>query len=161
LADPWEPAPLGDERIDGQKRQIARRLRSLEAALESVRVDALPPMIRTLALALAEHFRDEERWMEEAGYPGISEHARRHDALLLQLADGIEPPPGYVLEGGAADLAAAVEVHMRAEDVKLARFYAARANFKAMAEARPGKGPALTPLPGRLATLDLRRGKKS
>jgi hemerythrin-like metal-binding protein len=153
LAEEWEPASLGDERIDGQHRQIALRLRVLEAALGSGRVDALAPMLRALALALAEHFRDEERWMEEAGYPGIAEHARRHDALLLQLADGIEPPPGYMLDRGVADLAAAVEVHLRAEDVKLARFFAARANFRKMAEASGGKGPALTPLPGQLEPI--------
>ncbi|HEX9244095.1 MAG TPA: hemerythrin family protein [Anaeromyxobacter sp.] len=151
----WEPASLGDERLDGQHRNIVRRLRTLVAALESGKLDEVRATLRTLSLALAEHWRDEERWMENAGYPGISEHARNHDALLRTLADAVEPPPRYDLVEGVSELSEALEVHMRAEDLKLARFFAARANFRAMAEAKAGKGPALTPLPGQLGTLDL------
>jgi len=31
------------------------------------------------------HFVDEEKYMEEIGYPGLKEHARQHDDLIHQL----------------------------------------------------------------------------
>jgi hypothetical protein len=48
----------------------------------------------------------------------------------------------------AADLAAELEEHMRTDDVKLTRFSTARENLRLLAEAGPGVGAALTPLPG-------------
>jgi hemerythrin-like metal-binding protein len=144
----WEPASLGDERLDVQRRHLLRRLRRLGVAVAGGKLDEVRSSLRLLSLSLAEHWRDEERWMEESGYPGISDHARRHSALLAQLADVFEPRARLNLLRAAADLADALEGHMRSEDLRLERFFAARANFRAMAEAGPGKGPTLTPIPG-------------
>jgi hemerythrin-like metal-binding protein len=153
VANEWEPASLGDERLDGQQRHLVWRLRALGAAVAGGKKDEVGACLRILSLALAEHWRDEERWMAEAGYPGISEHARRHDALLALLAAAQGPQAMRDVARGAAELAEALEEHMRSEDLKLGRFVTARANFKAMAEAQPGKGPALTPLPGALTPI--------
>jgi hemerythrin-like metal-binding protein len=159
VADEWEPASLGDERLDGQRRHLVRRLRALGAAVIGGKIDEVGACLRILSLSLAEHWRDEERWMEEVGYPGISDHARHHDALLARLAAAGGPQAMRDVARAAAELADALEEHMQSEDVKLGRFVAARANFKAMAEARGGKGPALTPLPGTLTPIPRLGGK--
>jgi hemerythrin len=154
VTEDWEPASLGDDRLDGQHRLLVRRLRTLTAAVAAGKLDEVRATLRILSLSLAEHWRDEERWMEESGYPGLNEHKRHHDDLLHRLAEAIEPKRQVVLAPVASSLAREVEGHMRNEDVKLGRFFAARANFKAMAEGKSGnRGPALTPLPGALGIL--------
>jgi hemerythrin-like metal-binding protein len=157
MSEEWELASLGDGRLDNQHRNIARRLRSLDAAVAGGQPDEIRSALRILSLSVAEHWRDEERWLEEAGYPGLSEHRRHHDALVVWLAS-VADPRTSAAPGAAREVAQAIEQHLRVDDLKPARFFAARANFKAMAEARPGMGPALTPIPGALTPV--RAGEK-
>jgi hypothetical protein len=87
--------------------------------------------------------------MAEAGYPGAREHARAHAALLEAFAGARQAPEeAGELSLAALDLAAALDAHMRTEDVKVARFVTARENLRLLAEAGPGVGASLTPLPG-------------
>jgi hemerythrin-like metal-binding protein len=158
VAEAWEPASLGDERLDREHRETLRKLRALSAAVAAGSLDEVRATVRGLADSLTEHWHAEERWMEEAGYPGLSEHKRHHDTLLLRLADAVEPVLSEGPSRAALELAQKVEEHLRVEDLKLARFSAARRNFRAMAEALPGKGPVLTPVPGTLAPVDLGGG---
>ena len=153
MSENWEPASLGDERLDVQHRHIVRRLRSLDAAVAGAGPDEIRSSLRLLSATAAEHWRDEERWMEEVGYPGISEHKRYHDTFVEAIAAAIDPRARRDAADAATEIAQAVEEHLRVDDLKLARFHAARANFRAMAEARPGKGPALTPIPAALTPI--------
>jgi hemerythrin-like metal-binding protein len=152
--DGWEPPSLGDERLDGQHRLLLRRLRAVAAAAGGGQMEEVRRSLRILSVSLPQHLRDEERWMEDAGYPAISEHSRRHHQLLSTLDRATHPQTVIGAARAASDLAKAIEEHMRVDDLKLGRFFAARENFRAMAEARPGLGPALTPIPGGPAVPD-------
>jgi hemerythrin-like metal-binding protein len=153
MSEDWDLASLGDGRLDHQHRNIARRLRSLDAAVVGGQPDEIRSALRILSLSVAEHWQDEERWLEESGYPGLSEHRRHHDALVVWLASVADPRTRVAAPEAAREVAEAIEQHLRVDDLKPARFFAARANFKAMAEARPGRGPALTPIPGALTPV--------
>jgi hypothetical protein len=93
--------------------------------------------------------------MAEQGYPGAPEHARRH-AAIVEAVTGVRQraieQPGTVGRV-AGELAGVLDEHMRVEDLKLARFLAARENLKRLAEAGPGAGRVLTPLPGAVAPV--------
>jgi len=153
MSEDWEPASLGDERLDSQHRHVVRRLRNVDAAVASGRADQIRSSLRLLSLAATEHWRDEERWMEDAGYPGLPEHRRYHDTFVEALAEAVDPKARRDAAEAATEIAQAVEEHLRVDDLKLARFVAARSNFRALAEAKPGRGPALTPIPGALTPI--------
>jgi hemerythrin-like metal-binding protein len=153
MSETWEPASLGDGRLDQQHRNIARRLRSLDAAVAGGQPDEIRSALRILSLTVSDHWRDEERWMEESGYPGLAEHKRHHDALVVWVASVADPRTRSAEPGAAREVAQAIEAHLRIDDLKPARFNAARANLRAMAQGRPGKGPALTPIPGALTPI--------
>ena len=150
---------VGVEQIDVEHRQILRRLSQLVAAANEGRLEEVRGALRFLHAYLSDHFEDEQRWMEDAGYPGAREHARNHAALLVRIATAREvalgQPAGLAAFG--ADVARGVEEHMRLEDLKLARFFTARANLRLLAEAAPGHRAVLTPLPGALEVVRLER----
>jgi hemerythrin-like metal-binding protein len=144
---------LGVELLDVHHRQVWRRARHLAHAASEGDAASVRSSLRLLHAYLAEHCREEERWMEEAGYPGSREHVRAHAALLDGIAAArADDAPGAerrLLE--AADwVARTLEAHMRSDDLKLARFCTARDNLRRLAEAGPGIGAALTPIPGML-----------
>ena len=144
---------LGVELLDVHHRQVFRRARHLASAASEGDAPAVRSSLRLLHAYLAEHCREEERWMDEAGYPGAREHVRAHAALLDRIAAARgDDGPGLerrLLE--AADwVVRTLEAHMRNEDLKLARFWTARMNLRRLAEAGPGVGAALTPIPGML-----------
>ncbi len=147
--DPETPAPL-DEQLDVEHRQILRRVRQLASAIAERRREEIPGALKFLHGYLGEHFAHEDAWMADAGYPGGREHARLHSAMLEAFAETrarIQDDP-VQLARVAADLVSALEEHMRTEDLKLSRFATARENLRKLAEAGPGVGAALTPLPG-------------
>ncbi len=55
-------------------------------------------------------------------------------------------------------VARALDQHMRSDDLKVGRFVTARENLRKLAEAGPGVGMALTPIPGTLGTWTRPRG---
>ncbi len=146
---------VGVEEIDAEHRQIVRRARRLETALNGGTPEEIRGALKFLHACLAERFENEERWMAEAGYPGSGEHARIHSAILdavtaaRQEATRARDPR----TGAAAAIAATLERHMRNDDLKLGRFHTARENLRLLAEAGPGVGAALTPIPGMLAVI--------
>ena len=144
---------LGVELLDVHHRQVFRRARHLATATSERDASAVRSSLRLLYAYLAEHCREEERWMDEAGYPGAREHGRAHAALLDRIAvaraDDGAGSERRVLE--AADrVVRTLEAHLRTDDLKLARFWTARVNLRRLAEAGPGVGAALTPIPGML-----------
>ena len=85
--------------------------------------------LRSLQAYLAEHQREEEQWMEDAGYPGAREHLRAHAAILERIAAArADTTVGWDrrLLDAAQWVARALESHMRGDDLKLGRFWTAR-----------------------------------
>lgn len=146
---------VGVEAIDAEHRQILRRMRQLATALIAERPQEFRGALKFLQDHLVEHFANEELWMSDAGYPGTREHVRLHADLLDRVASAREQALGAPAEVAlaAADLADALEEHMISEDLKLARFFTARENLRLLAEAGPGVGAALTPIPGSVAPV--------
>jgi hemerythrin len=154
VSDWEEEMSVGVESLDAHHRQVWRRVRHLAKAVSEGDAADVRSSLRLLHSHLAEHQAEEERWMEEAGYPGAREHVRGHAAVLERIAaaraDESAGSDLHLLE--AADwIARALEGHMRSDDLKLARFWTARENLRRLAEAGPGIGAALTPIPGMLA----------
>jgi hemerythrin-like metal-binding protein len=145
----------GDDRLDLEHRQVLRRVRQFAAAAAERRPERIPSALKFLQGYLGEHFAHEETGMAEAGYPGAREHERLHAAMLdrFDQARRRAKDDPRALVRAAADLAAALEAHIRTDDVKLSRFSTARENLRLLAEAGPGVGAALTPLPGSHATV--------
>lgn len=147
---------VGVESIDVHHRQVWRRIRHLEAVVSGGRPDEARRALRYLHVYLSEHSAEEERWMEDAGYPGALEHARSHAEILKRIRaarEGGESLPAGDLLAAADWVAKALERHMAADDLKLGRFWTARENLRRLAENGPGVGALLTPLPGSLAVV--------
>jgi hemerythrin len=148
----WEDRmSVGVETLDVHHRQVWRRIRHLAKAVSEGDSADVRASLRLLQAYLSEYHREEERWMEDAGYPGAREHVRAHQAILERIAaaraDEASGAERRLLE--AADwLARTLAAHMQSDDLKLARFWTARENLRKLAEAGPGVGAALTPIPG-------------
>lgn len=156
MADWEEDMSVGVEAVDASHRQLWRRIRHLASAVGDGEAGAVRSSLRLLHATLVEQHAEEERWMEEAGYPGAREHERAHAALRGRLAAlGGEAGAGVErrLLAAVEAVAREVEEHMRTDDLKLGRFWTARENLRRLAEAGPGIGAALTPIPGRLAAV--------
>jgi hemerythrin len=153
MAFDWDEAlSVGVEELDAEHRQILRRVRRLATAVIDGGSEEIRGTLKFLHGFLVEHFANEEDWMAEAGYPGWREHARHHAAMLDTITAGrlraSEDP--HALVRAAADVASALDEHMRNEDLKLGRFFTARENLKVLAVAGPGAGLTLTPIPGKV-----------
>lgn len=156
LADWDDGMSVGVDALDAHHRQVWRRVRHLANAVTDGRTDEVRASLRFLQGYLVEHDLEEERWMEEAGYPGAGEHARAHAAVRDRIAaardDDREGSPRRLLET-AEWVVRALGHHHRGDDLRLARFLTARENLRRLAEAGPGVGVSLTPVPGSLAPV--------
>ncbi len=144
---------VGVESLDVHHRQVLRRIRHLARAVSEGDAVGVRASLRFLHTYLSEHHRDEEQWMEDAGYPGAREHVRAHAVIVERItaarADTTTGSDRRLLE--TADwVARALEDHMRGDDLKVGRFWTARENLRKLAEAGPGVGASLTPIPGML-----------
>ncbi len=147
----WEEAmTVGVESLDVHHRQVLRRIRHLARAVTEGDAADLRASLRFLQAYLAERQREEEQWMEDAGYPGAREHVRAHAAILERIAAARADGTDRALLEAAESVAGALEAHMRTDDLKLGRFWTARENLRKLAEAGPGVGTTLTPIPGML-----------
>jgi hemerythrin-like metal-binding protein len=153
----WEPEmSVGVELLDVHHRQVWRRVRHLARSVSEGEVSDVRSSLRLLHGYLCEHHAAEERWMEGAGYPGAREHVRAHAAIVERAAEArADDAVGAErrLLAAADWLARALAAHMQTDDLKLGRFWTARENLRKLAEAGPGVGAALTPIPGMLRTL--------
>lgn len=151
MAPEWEEGlSVGVEEIDVQHRLIVRRLRQVASAASDGRAAEVRAALRFLERYVADHFRTEERWMAEHGYPGVREHERGHAALrdAIALARRTIEEQGGAGAAPAARIASALVEHLRTEDQKLGQFWTARENLRRLAERGPGEGVQLTPIPG-------------
>ncbi len=151
MSDWVEGMSVGVESIDVHHRQVWRRIRHVAKAVSDGDAADVRSSLRFLHAYLSEYQAEEERWMEDAGYPGAREHIRGHSAILERIAAArADESAGSVrrLLEAAEWVAHALESHMRTDDLKLGRFWTARENLRKLAEAGPGVGAALTPIPG-------------
>jgi hemerythrin-like metal-binding protein len=157
VAVEWEQRmTVGVEEIGARHRQILRRVRHLVIAVSAGHADEIRAAMRYLHTALAEHHALEEAWMSEAGYPAAREHGRAHTIILERLAAArADAAPGAAqrLASAVDDVVRMLEEHMQKDDLKLVRFWTARENLRRLAEAGPGVGMILTPIPGTLAAV--------
>ncbi|OLN25044.1 putative two-component response regulator with GGDEF domain [Desulfovibrio sp. DV] len=112
----------GNETIDRQhKLLIAQANELLLLTTQNPSCAVLSTAIDTAFRHVAEHFRDEERILQEIGFPGLAEHAAEHHRLLqkgLALATGCtEPAPfsGDIIRYIVHDL---VMEHMLSGDIQ-------------------------------------------
>jgi hemerythrin len=157
LADWDERMSVGVDALDAHHRQVWRRVRHLANAVSDGGADEVRASLRLLLGYLVDHDPEEERWMEDAGYPGAREHARAHAAVRERLAaarDDVREGAARRLLETAEWVVQALGQHHRGDDLRLARFVTARENLRRLAEAGPGVGVALTPVPGSLAAVN-------
>jgi hemerythrin len=144
----------GVDALDVQHRQVTRRLDRLAVSIADGRADEVSSALRFLERYLADHFEAQERWMVERGYPGSIEHARLHAAVLAGIADARRAVEFVGIAAHALEKARhAVDEHLRVDDLRLRQFLVARENLRRLAEAGPGVGMALTPIPGSMESI--------
>lgn len=106
----WNPAlSIGDAVIDQQHQALFARASELgEALSRGEGRQRVVGMLHFLAQYTLEHFRDEERLMSAARYPGLAEHARVHQAFRAEtMADRAQ------LAGGTSSSARVILVYNR------------------------------------------------
>ncbi|MDQ2106098.1 hemerythrin family protein [Azospirillum sp. C340-1] len=73
---------VGDEAVDHQHREILSLIAQMtDCAKHPGRREEAFPVLVSLLSCLDEHFAEEERQMNETGYPEADEHRRDHDAM--------------------------------------------------------------------------------
>jgi hemerythrin len=98
----WSPAlEIGRPVIDRQHQRLFALAADMVADRDQVRA------MRTLA-ALSEyvivHFRDEEKLLEDVGYPGLAEHKKLHEGFRRRLAKLYANASGMRLDDIAAEV---------------------------------------------------------
>ncbi|MCK6519793.1 hemerythrin family protein, partial [Myxococcota bacterium] len=83
----WTPGmSVGVPELDSQHRELFTRLNRLVAAIRAGRGSAdVAPVLAFLDDYTREHFADEERVMERAGYPALAEHRAQHAGFCAEL----------------------------------------------------------------------------
>ena len=86
-AFPWkESFSVHFEPMDLQHRKIFDYMSAIHEAIESrLSEDELDEMLDRFDIYCKMHFFEEERLMEEVGFPDITDHRRQHDLFVLHL----------------------------------------------------------------------------
>ena len=81
---------LGVKSIDEQHEELFRMLNDLGDALwEGVGKDKIRSTLKFLANYTVDHFKTEERFMQESSYPGFEEHKKAHDGFVEEVTQFI------------------------------------------------------------------------
>ncbi|HHW72397.1 MAG TPA: hemerythrin family protein [Firmicutes bacterium] len=85
---PWhESLSVGIAQIDEQHKEWFRRAENLfEAGKQGKAKEYIGEMLEFLDRYTKKHFADEERYMQQIGYPGLDEQKKAHAAFISQLA---------------------------------------------------------------------------
>ena len=85
----WETRySVGNEQLDQQHQRIVAMINQLGAAMDTgTEKPALMKILSDLAGYTKTHFAEEERLMEQHGYPELVGHCEQHGVLNRQLAD--------------------------------------------------------------------------
>ncbi len=79
---------VGNERLDQQHQRLVAMINQLGEAMDTgSERPALIKILNGLAGYTKTHFSEEERILEECGYPDLAEHREEHVVLNRQLAD--------------------------------------------------------------------------
>jgi hemerythrin-like metal-binding protein len=79
---------IGVKHVDAQHQNLVALVNKLHQAMgEGKGKDVLEEILESLVSYTKEHFRDEERMMEQNGYPDLIEHKRLHAALTKKVLD--------------------------------------------------------------------------
>ncbi len=125
----WSPAlAIGNPTIDRQHENLFRVAADMVEDRDQMRA------MRTLA-SLSEyvivHFRDEEKMLEQAGYPGLADHKKLHDAFRASLAKLYSNAGGMSLDDIAVQVRKLVNEwlanHIMVADRQYAKFLAEKA----------------------------------
>lgn len=118
LAGPLQIA-TGIDAFDEQQQAIWRKLAQFSAASDA----EVPARYTELLKQIEEAFGEEEKWMEEIGYPGIHAHREQHARLL----GGLHHVDSQIKAGNVAMarevgklLPRCLEFHMSTMDMALA-----------------------------------------
>ncbi len=84
----WDDSlSVGDLVLDNQHRQLFDLVNQLHDAMSRGQArQILDKILDRLVCYTADHFRDEERRMLQAGYPGLAAHKAEHDSLSQQVS---------------------------------------------------------------------------
>lgn len=98
---------IGLASIDGQHKELFRRINSLVQAIKEHRCkDEIDNTLKFLDDYARIHFSDEEKHMRETGYPGYEEQRREHRKYLLSLQELKEQAALPRVHGSSYDLSA-------------------------------------------------------
>jgi hemerythrin len=77
---------LGHPEMDRDHRILAEIVDAFDRVCgDGCSLETVEDHLAKLLTATTRHFEGEERLMKSSGYPGIDEHVRAHDALVVQL----------------------------------------------------------------------------
>ncbi len=92
---------VGVSRIDEQHRKLIDMINMLDRVVSSGHGrDVLDRMFTGLISYTAIHFREEEQYMRDAGFPGYASHKREHDELTAKAVE-----LGVRFRGGQKEIA--------------------------------------------------------
>ncbi|MBK8803443.1 MAG: hemerythrin family protein [Fibrobacteres bacterium] len=123
----WDPKyATGNLAIDGQHKKLFQMVNELhDSLLAGAGREKMGPTLKGLATYTVEHFRTEEGFMTQKGYPGYPEHKRKHEELLVQVTQLITDFDAGKLTLPltlARFLADWIRHHIDEEDQKLAKW---------------------------------------
>jgi len=133
-----EDLAVGFGRIDEQHRELFSRYDELLRECVAGRGrQSLVPLVDFLTGYAAEHFAEEERFMESYGYPGLDRHRREHGEFYDRIAAirldlQLNGPSAAIVSAITHSLVDWLIRHVKQVDVQLGRFLADRV---------PGPGP--------------------
>lgn len=79
---------IGVKNVDAQHENLVALVNKLNQAMsEGKGKNVLENILESLVSYTKAHFRDEERMMEQNGYPDLIEHKRQHVALTKKVLD--------------------------------------------------------------------------
>ena len=83
-----EKFSVGIPTIDREHKQLVELLNELLEAMQAGHgQDVLKDVLNKLVGYTASHFKNEERLMQQCGYPGFAEHKAKHDAMTAKVLD--------------------------------------------------------------------------
>lgn len=126
-----ETLATGINTIDSQHKELFRRINSLVTAIKQQRCKSeIDGTIKFLDDYARVHFAEEEKHMQEAGYPGLAEQIENHRHYLAALAELKAQASLPRVQGSSYDLSATTNQvavdwivdHILKLDMKFAEF---------------------------------------
>ncbi len=127
---------LGVPVVDAQHRELFQRVETFVTTLRSSatweeKVQRVNETLEFMKAYVVEHFRDEEAYQQEIGYPGFEAHKKIHDNMVsyvLEVSGEYERAgcDEQMMQRLAGKLLAWLINHVAAEDQRIADYAAAK-----------------------------------